>query len=432
MGERYTLRRVALDELGAFARRSERPADDPACEATVRAIMEEVKLGGEEALAGLAARLDGTTGRLWYGPEDFAAAATRVEPRVLAALERSAARGERFARAQLTALGRVDIAVPGGRAGHELLPVERAGCYVPGGRYPLPSTALMTALVARTAGVPDVAVACPRPSDVVLAACGVAGAGTLLAAGGAQAIAAFAYGVDSLAPRDVIVGPGNRYVAAAKRLAQAVARTDAPAGPSELLVVADASADPLTVAWDLLAQAEHDPDALPALAATSEEVAGAVEVALAAALGILAERSPEAARIARAALGNGWAFVSPDPEALAEAANRLAPEHLELCVADPEALAALCVNAGAVFLGSGSAEVLGDYGAGPNHTLPTSGRARSSAGLSVYDFLRARTWLRMDEGEPSERASVAADAVILAEAEGLMAHAESARRRLPS
>lgn len=445
MGERYTLRRVGLGEIGEAGSAGRRPADDPACESTAKAVMEEVRLGGEEALARLAARLDGNDGRLWYGPEDFTAAAARVEPAVMAALERAAGRIGRFAEAQLAALEPVDIAVPGGRAGHDVLPVERAGCYVPGGRYPLPSTALMTALVARIAGVPDVAVACPRPTDIVLAACGLAGARVLLAAGGAQAVAAFAYGAGPLSRRDVIVGPGNRYVAAAKRLAQAVARTDAPAGPSELLVVADESADPLTVAWDLLAQAEHDPDALPALAATSEAVVAAVEEGLGLALDVLAERSPEAAAVAGAALANGWAFVSPYRAELAEAADRLAPEHLELCVAEPEALAALCRNAGAVFLGQGSAEALGDYGAGPNHTLPTSGRARSSGGLSVYDFLRIRTWLRLDDGggaygdrtdastEGLERlsglASLAADSAVLARAEGLLAHAASAERR---
>ncbi len=427
MGERYTLRRVGLGEIGEAGAEGPRPADDPAIEETARAIMEEVRLGGEAALARLAARLDGNEGRLWFGPDDFAAASARVEPAVMAALERAAGRIGRFAEAQLAALGRVDIAVPGGRAGHDILPVERAGCYVPGGRYPLPSTALMTALVARTAGVPDVAVACPRPTDIVLAACGLSGARVLLAAGGAQAVAAFAYGAGPLARRDVIAGPGNRYVAAAKRLAQAVARTDAPAGPSELLVIADESADPLTVAWDLLAQAEHDPDALPALAATSEAVVAAVEEGLGQALGVLAARSPEAAAVAGAALANGWAFASPDRAELAAAADRLAPEHLELCVAEPEPLASLCRNAGAVFLGSGSAEALGDYGAGPNHTLPTSGRARSSGGLSVYDFIRVRTWLRMDEGRDDP---IAADCVVLAEAEGLLAHAESARRRM--
>jgi phosphoribosyl-ATP pyrophosphohydrolase/phosphoribosyl-AMP cyclohydrolase/histidinol dehydrogenase len=389
--------------------------------------MDDVQDGGEAALARWAAELDGNSGRLWYGPDDFAAALESAPAAERAALERAAGRVGAFAATQLASLCSVDVAVPGGRAGHQALPVERAGCYVPGGRYPLPSTVLMTALVARTAGVEDVAVACPKPSPLILAACAVAGADTLLAAGGAQAIAAFAYGAGPLSPRDVIVGPGNRYVAAAKRLAQATVRTDAPAGPSELLVVADGSADPITVAWDLLAQAEHDPDAVPALAASSESVALAVERALAVCLEDLAAQRPESARIARAALENGWAFVSSDRAALAEAADRFAPEHLELALADARGFSDSCRHAGALFIGSSSAEVFGDYGAGPNHTLPTSGRARSSGGLSVFDFLRIRTWLEIDRPD----AALVGDTVALANAEGLFAHARSAARRSP-
>jgi len=417
----YTLRRVRLDDIGTRAR----PADDPECERAVRAIMDEVRSGGEASLVRLAREYDGNEGRLWYGPADFSDALDTLPAAERTALERAAARIRAFAGAQLASLRPVEIAVPGGRAGHTVLPVERAGCYVPGGRYPLPSTVLMTALVAKAAGVADVVVACPRPVPIVLAACAIAGADSLLAAGGAQAVAAFAYGAGPLAPRDVVVGPGNRYVAAAKRLAQAVVRTDAPAGPSELLVVADEGADPVTVAWDLLAQAEHDPDAVPALAASSEAVAAAVEVALLSCLGELAALRPESAEIARAALGNGWCFVSPDRATLAEAADRFAPEHLELAVADARALAGECRNAGAVFLGRSSAEAFGDYGAGPNHTLPTSGRARSSGGLSVIDFVRVRTWLEID----SPDAGLRDDTVALARAEGLFAHAESAARR---
>lgn len=391
--------------------------------------MEAVRSGGEAALGRYASELDGNDGRLWYGPADFKAALASLPADQRAALERAAARIGTFAAAQLAAIGPVTVAVPGGHAGHEVLPVERAGCYVPGGRYPLPSTVLMTALVARTAGVADVAVACPRPVPVVLAACAVAGVDMLVAAGGAQAIAAFVYGAGAMTPRDVVVGPGNRWVASAKRLAQGFVRTDAPAGPSELLVVADESADPLTVAWDLLAQAEHDPDAVPALAASSEAVVAAVEVALGACLVELAGYRAESATIARAALANGWAYVSPDRAMLAQAANRFAPEHLELAVSDPRGLAALCHNAGAVFLGCVSAEALGDYGAGPNHTLPTSGRARSYGGLSVLDFVRIRTWLDLDRVD----SGLIGDTAVLARSEGLEAHARSAEaRNLPA
>jgi histidinol dehydrogenase len=224
----------------------------------------------------------------------------------------------------------------------------------------------------------------------------------------------------------VVVGPGNRWVAAAKRLAQSVVRTDAPAGPSELLVIADGSSDPATVAWDLLAQAEHDPDAVPALAAASEDIVRSVELELERGLAELAAYRPESAEIARAALANGWAFVSPDRAALAEAANRFAPEHLELAVERPRELAALCRHAGALFLGHTSAEAVGDYGAGPNHTLPTSGRSRASGGLSVFDFVRIRSWLELDSADPT----LIADTAALARAEGLEAHARSALQRV--
>jgi phosphoribosyl-ATP pyrophosphohydrolase/phosphoribosyl-AMP cyclohydrolase/histidinol dehydrogenase len=190
-------------------------------------------------------------------------------------------------------------------------------------------------------------------------------------------------------------------------------------------VVADESADPVTVAWDLLAQAEHDPDAVPALAASSEDVVAAVELALGDCLVELAGYRAESATIARAALANGWAYVSPDRAMLAQAANRFAPEHLELAVSDPGALAAMCHSAGAVFLGCLSAEAFGDYGAGPNHTLPTSGRARSNGGLSVLDFVRIRTWLDLDSAD----AGLIGDTAVLARSEGLEAHARSAEAR---
>jgi phosphoribosyl-ATP pyrophosphohydrolase/phosphoribosyl-AMP cyclohydrolase/histidinol dehydrogenase len=408
--------------------------------------MDLVRDGGEPALLRLARELDRSDGRLWYGPEDFAAALSSIGADQRGALERAAKRIQVFAKAQLASLSELDLPVPGGRAGHQLLPVERAGCYVPGGRYPLPSTVLMTAGVARVAGVQHVAVACPSPQPIILAACAVVGVDLLLAAGGAQAIAALTWGCGALAPRDVVVGPGNRYVAAAKRLAQSVVRTDPPAGPSELLVLADDSADPSAVAWDLLAQAEHDPDAVPALAALSEAFISKVESALAA---NLAEMPAPAAEIARAALDNGWAFVAMRPEELAEAANRFVPEHLELAMADPDSILPLCKQAGAVFIGSGSAEAFGDYGAGPNHTLPTSGRGRGAGGLSVFDFLRIRTWLRLDgrhqggQGQTTseavgkelvdrELAALASDTAVLARAEGLEAHARSALARVCS
>lgn len=420
MGSRYTLRRIGLDEI-----MYRRPVlEDPAIERTVRLIMEDVRLEGEPALARYASTLDGNDGRLWYYPDDFSAAIASLDSGVREAMERAAGRIRDFAKAQAGALRPVSMELPGGSAGHDVIPVERAGCYAPGGRFSLPSTVLMTALVARTAGVSEVAVASPRPTPEILAACALAGADMLLAAGGAQAIAAFAYGSGPLTSRDVIVGPGNRYVAAAKRLVQSVARTDAPAGPSELLVIADDGARPEVVAWDLLAQAEHDPDALACLACFSEEFASRVERALSQALVELRDASPTSADNAAAALGNSWIFVSALERELAQAANRFAPEHLALAVLDPRSILPMCKHAGALFLGYDSAEAFGDYGAGPNHTLPTAGRSRSSGGLSVFDFLRVRTWLRIDGCNDHD--ILGRDSAVLARIEGLEAHARSA------
>lgn len=435
MARKHTLRRVGLGEISA--RRAS--FEDARTMETARAIMEAVRQGGEPALAGYAATLDGNAGRLWYGPEDFAAALASMPAAERNALEAAAGRIRAFAQAQLSSLSTLATPVPGGMAGHEILPIERVGCYAPGGRFPLPSSVLMTAIPARVAGVTDVAVACPRPEPAILAACALAGADRLLAAGGAQAIAAFAYGAGPLTPRDLVVGPGNRYVAAAKLIAQAVLKTDAPAGPSELLVLADGSADPEALAWDLLAQAEHDPDALACLATDSAALADALEDALARALGELKAAAPENAENAERALASSWLYLAragdastygdlaPVELALAEAANRFCPEHLELALADPERLRPYLRHAGALFLGSSSAEAFGDYGAGPNHALPTAGRSRSSGGLSVFDFVRIRTWLRLDDDVGLTR--LAADSAALARLEGLEAHARSAEAR---
>lgn len=450
MARKHTLRRVGLGEIGA--RRAS--FEDARTMETARAIMEAVRKGGEPTLAGYAASLDGNAGRLWYGPEDFAAALASMPAAERGALEAAAGRIRAFAQAQLSSLAALAMPVPGGTAGHELLPIDRVGCYAPGGRFPLPSSVLMTAIPARVAGVTDLAVASPRPAPAILAACALAGADRLLAAGGAQAIAAFAYGAGPLEPRDLVVGPGNRYVAAAKLIAQAVLKTDAPAGPSELLVLADESADPEALAWDLLAQAEHDPDALACLATDSEALADAVEAALRRGLNELKAAAPDNADNAGRAFASSWLYLAraedaralglagapgasgargdpgelaPVELALAEAANRFCPEHLELALADPDRLRPRLRHAGALFLGARSAEAFGDYGAGPNHALPTAGRSRLSGGLSVFDFVRIRTWLRLDGRGGMAR--LAADSAALARLEGLEAHARSAEAR---
>jgi phosphoribosyl-ATP pyrophosphohydrolase/phosphoribosyl-AMP cyclohydrolase/histidinol dehydrogenase len=245
----------------------------------------------------------------------------------------------------------------------------------------------------------------------------------LLAAGGAHAIAALAFGAGPVPPCDVVVGPGNRYVTAAKQLVAGRVAIDMLAGPSELVVFADSTASPAVLAADLLAQAEHDPDALPVLVTLDPTQPDRVEAELRRQLADL-----PSADVARAALTNGGAVVVANVEEGIVACDALAPEHLELCLRDSAAVAPRLAHYGALFIGGGSAEVLGDYGAGPNHVLPTSGRARSKGGLSVYTFLRVRTWLRIDD-EAAARPLVE-DAAWFARVEGLEAHARSAERRL--
>ena len=416
--------RLTLETLPALRR-------DPVDAATLagaRALVDAVRDGGEPALRAAAERFgDLPPGAPLVLPRAALDAALASLPAAdHALLERTAARVRAFALAQRAALGDLTVPIPGGRAGHTVAPVARAACHAPGGRFPLPSSVLMTAVTARAAGVPEVWVASPRPTPMTLAAAAVAGADALLAVGGAQAIAAFAYGAGPVPACDVIVGPGNRWVTAAKQLVSGRVRIDMLAGPSELVILADASADPETLAADLLGQAEHDPDAVPILVTTDPTLPDRVEAALARRLADL----PTAAT-ARAALAHGFALVARDLDEAARACDQLAPEHLELALprAAAEALAPRLQHYGGLFVGHGAAEVFGDYGAGPNHVLPTAGTARFSGGLSVFDFLRVRTWLAIDD--PAAAEVLVDDAAALARHEGLEAHARSAERRRP-
>jgi phosphoribosyl-ATP pyrophosphohydrolase/phosphoribosyl-AMP cyclohydrolase/histidinol dehydrogenase len=360
-----------------------------------------------------------------FTPAMLREALVALEPAQRALLERTASRIRDFATAQRACLRDLSVPIPGGFAGHECVPVAAAGCYAPGGRFPLPSSVLMTAVTARAAGVTEVWVASPRPTRATLAAAAIAGADGLLAIGGAQAIGAMARGLMGLPEGgcDMIVGPGNRWVTAAKQLVSGEVGIDMLAGPSELLILADGTADADTVASDLLAQAEHDADAVPTLVTTDASLVERVEAALERRLAML-----PTATVARAALRNGGAVVAGSLEEAIAACDAAGPEHLEVMTADAAAVAGRVRNAGAVFIGSASAEVLGDYGAGPNHVLPTGGTSRFRAGLSVFTFLRARTWIRIDE--PAAATPLYRDAVSLARIESLEGHAQSAEVRV--
>jgi len=420
MNERLLPRRSLPDVV-----RRRRNAVSTEALAEVAPIVDAVRTGGEGALREYAERFGdvrpGTP--LFHDRTALDQALTRLAAGDRARLERVAGRIRTFAEAQRQALCPVTVPVPGGIAEHRIVPVERAGCYAPGGRYPLPSSVLMTALTARVAGVADVWVASPKPQLLTLAAAAVAGADGLVAAGGAHAIAALAYGAGSIAPRDVIVGPGNHYVTAAKQLVAGTVRIDLLAGPSELTVFADDTADPGSVAADLLAQAEHDPDAVPMLVTLAPTLLDRVEEELARQL-----RDLPTAGTARAALANGGVIVVRSMDDGVAACDAIAPEHLQLDLRDATAVAPRLAHYGALFIGAGAGEVLGDYGAGPNHVLPTGGTARSTGGLSVYTFLRVRTWLRIDDWAAAR--PLIEDGIWLGRAEGLEAHARAAERRL--
>jgi phosphoribosyl-ATP pyrophosphohydrolase/phosphoribosyl-AMP cyclohydrolase/histidinol dehydrogenase len=415
------LRRITPRELPSGRRD---PVDADTLAAAAR-IVTDVRDVGEAALRRYAERFgDLTVGApLVFGPDVLAAARDALPATDRALLERTADRIRAFATSQRSAIQEIDVAVPGGRAGHTVSPVDRAGCYAPGGRFPLPSSVLMTAVTARAAGVAEVIVASPRPAHVTLAAAAIAGADALVPLGGAHTIAALAYGCGPIPAVDVIVGPGNRWVTAAKQLIVGRTAIDMLAGPSELVVLADDSADPETIAADLLAQAEHDPDARPILVTTSTTLADAVDAALDRALACL-----PTADTATPACAGGFTVLCASLDEAVGVCDLIAPEHLEVITHDADAVAARLRHYGGLFIGGASAEVLGDYGVGPNHVLPTGSTARFTGGLSVLHFLRVRTWLRMEEGDALQQ--VARDAAQLARLEGLEGHARSAERRI--
>ncbi len=401
------------------------PAIDAQTLAGAREILTRLAEGGEAALRKAIDRYEQRpeNSRLVYHPNDFAEARAQVAASELELLQRVARRIEAFARAQRGTFHDLDLPIAGGRAGHRWFPLQVAGCYVPGGRFPLISSLLMTAVTARVAGVSQVWVASPIASPLMLAAASIAGVDAFLHAGGAQAIGALATGCGEVPRCDVIVGPGNRWVTAAKLLVSEQVRIDMLAGPSELLIVADETANPETLAADLLAQAEHDSDARPMLIANSESLVAKVNAALEQQLVSL----PTAAN-ARAALTNGFALVVNSWDEALAACQTIAPEHLELQLASAGELAPKLSRCGCLFIGEHSAEVLGDYGAGPNHVLPTGGTARYAAGLGVETFLRRQTWLEIESLEAAQE--TVRDAVALAQLEGLPGHAASAARRL--
>ena len=389
----------------------------------VRLIVDDVRRRGDIALRDWTRRIDGVeVEHLHAGPAEMAHAWSITDLELRAALTTAAARIRGF-----HALQR-DTAVRGtGALGLRPVPLRRAGCYVPGGRAAYPSTVLMNVIPAQVAGVDSVVVASPPGSDsrvhpAVLAAAHLLGVGEVHAIGGAQAVAALAYGTESIRPVDKIVGPGNLFVTLAKRAVLGAAGIDGLAGPSEIVVVASDGAEPHHVAADLVSQLEHDPLAWAVCITDSPPLARRIEEAFA----VAAAAAQRAGIIAEAAGRHGALILSRDMEEALELVDDFAPEHLELQGAAAESLADRVRCAGAVFIGASSPVAIGDYVAGPNHTLPTGGAARYAGPLSVMDFVR---WSSVTRLSAAELARLAPAACRLAEAEGLHGHTASIRAR---
>jgi histidinol dehydrogenase len=395
----------------------------------VREILAEVRQRGDEALRELTERHDGVRlDQLRVSAEEIQTAYDDCDPDVVRALENARDRIAEHHRRQLRAP--VEHDVDGVRVRSSSVPVGAAGCYVPGGRAAYPSTLLMTAVPAAVAGVGRVVVCVPpdrstgRPPEVTLAAAAVAGVDEVYAVGGAQAIGAMAYGTQSIAPVDVICGPGNLYVAVAKQeVAGTVGIAAAFAGPSEVVVIADGSVPPELAALDVMLQAEHGPDGLAWLVTWEEATADAVTEAVRR----LTEASPRRSEIAGTLERSGYCVLVDSPEAALAVSDAVAPEHLELLCEGAEGLAARVRNAGATFCGAWSPASIGDYLAGPSHVLPTHGSARFASALTVDDFCRHHHVITV---APEGLAALGPDAAALAEAEGLPTHAASVRARL--
>ncbi len=395
-------------------------------QAAVAEILEAVRTRGDAALREYTEKFDGVRlEELQVSPEEMEAAMAAVSPRFLEILRRAAENIRFFHSAQVRqgfTLSREGVVM-----GQRITPVDRAGLYVPGGTAAYPSTVLMDAIPAKLAGCPDVVMVTPpgkdgRVNPAILAAARVAGVDKIFKMGGAQAIAALAYGTESVPRADKIVGPGNAFVAEAKRQVSGLVGIDMIAGPSEILIVSDGSSDPRVLAADLLSQAEHDRLASAVLVTDSRPLALAVQAAL-------EEQIPQLERreIARASIDNNGKIILADSlQQAVDIANAIAPEHLELCVDEPFRWLHSIRHAGSIFLGRSCPEALGDYMAGPNHTLPTSGTARFSSPLSVDDFIKKTQFTYFS---PEALDALAADVAEFARTEGLTAHARSATIR---
>jgi len=404
------------EKLAALVRHD--AAQDPAVQDTVRRILADVRARGDAALLEYTAKFDGRQEISTIQPAIGAIPADQLQ-----ALEDAHERIRRFHERQLQPSWDYTEA-DGTRLGQRVTPLERVGLYVPGGKAAYPSSVLMNAVPAKVAGVRELVMVSPGPSPLVLAAAAIAGVERVIAIGGAQAVAALAYGTESVPRVDKIVGPGNAYVAEAKRQVFGEVGVDMIAGPSEILVICDGSCDADWVAMDLFSQAEHDESAQAILLSPDGAFISKVEQSI----GRLLRDMPRQEIIRASLEGRGAMIETRDLEEACEIANRIGPEHLELIVRSPQPWVGKLRNLGALFVGPWSSEALGDYCAGPNHVLPTAGTARFSSPLGVYDFQKRSSLIEISQAGAAQLGRISS---VLADGEGLPAHARAARMRMP-
>lgn len=379
----------------------------------VKEIIDDVKTNGDDAVRKYTKKFDRSDLSYFLANEEEIENALKSLPEeVLEAISFSVKNVEEFAKVQLGSVKNACVETNGAVLGHKIIPVEKAGCYIPGGNYPLPSTAIMTIVPARVAGVKEIIAVSPKAQPVTLAAAKLAGATKIYKIGGVQAIAALAYGTQTIPAVDKIVGPGNKFVATAKKIIYGDCGIDFVAGPSEVMIIADETANPEFVAADMLAQCEHDKDARAYLLCFDEDFAKQTDNVAKKFLENL-----KTSEIAKMAYEKSTAYIVGNLDEAVEIANRKAPEHLELCLKNANEAADKFKNYGSLFIGNYSAEVFGDYVSGTNHTLPTGRAARYTGGLSVFDFIKIQTFQKIENPE-----IYAKYASILAEQEGLFAH----------
>jgi histidinol dehydrogenase len=394
---------------------------------SVSEIVNAVKIGGDKAIKEYSKKFgDGDLERFCLTEEEINKAVSSVSDDIIDCINVSITNVKRFAEAQFQVLKDIETDIDGIKLGHKVIPLNRIGAYVPGGNYPLPSSAIMSIVPAKVAGVQEVIVCSPKIQPVTVAACQLAGADKIFRIGGVQAIAAMAYGSESIPKVDKITGPGNKYVTAAKKEVYGVCGIDFLAGPSEVMIIADETANPDFLAADMLAQAEHDVDVKAYLLITSKEIAKKVSDKVEDFLQTL-----ETNQIASKSINNNsYIIIVESIDEAVKIVNKAAPEHLEVCFKNAESHIDKFKNYGSLFIGNYSAEVFGDYCSGTNHVLPTNGVARYTGGLSVFDFVKIQTYQSISKNAAQKILCPVASKI--AQIEGLQAHKLSSDVRMNS